>query len=408
MAEGVSGKKAPPDGGWGWMVVVGSFVCYFIADGWAYSFGVLFTELLEYFDEGKGKTATIGALVYAVPLLISPLPCALCNLYGCRPVAIAGGCICTVSFIASFFANSVEMLMVTLGIAVSIGLSMTYVPAIIVVMFYFEKRRGLATGLAVTGSGIGAFVYPVFLEFLLSTYSWRGTMFLLGGLSLHIIAAGALFFPIKENSRKETEIPLNPSSNETEKMENDDSESNNCQKIGHEMVLIKNSICDVEIYKNVVFILFCISALICYFWVGTPYVYLVDKAILLGFTSTKSAFLLSAIGIARTVGQIALGALADHKSVNKIILYGVSIFTCGLATTLLPLCVTYPLLIMYSLVFGFFISVTYSLQTLCIVDICGLDKASNAFGIYQLVQGLATLLGTPIPGKLVLYNKCFL
>ena len=41
---------APPDGGWGWVVVFASFLCNMILDGIAYSFGVLLNPLVKYKD----------------------------------------------------------------------------------------------------------------------------------------------------------------------------------------------------------------------------------------------------------------------------------------------------------------------------------------------------------------------
>ena len=36
---------------------------------------------------------------------------------------------------------------------------MIYLPSIISVSYYFEKRRALATGIAVCGAGVGCFVF---------------------------------------------------------------------------------------------------------------------------------------------------------------------------------------------------------------------------------------------------------
>ena len=49
------------------------------------------------------------------------------------------------------FAKSVDTLCLTIGVFGSIGLAMTYVPTLVIVTFYFDRYRGLATGLAVTG-----------------------------------------------------------------------------------------------------------------------------------------------------------------------------------------------------------------------------------------------------------------
>lgn len=56
----------PPDGGWGWMVVFGSFIIHVIADGVAYSFGIFYIEFLEYFQAGRGPTGWIGSLMVGI------------------------------------------------------------------------------------------------------------------------------------------------------------------------------------------------------------------------------------------------------------------------------------------------------------------------------------------------------
>lgn len=54
---------APPDGGWGWVVTFSSFMVSFLVDGVCFTFGLLFTEFLEYFGESKGKTSLLGSVL---------------------------------------------------------------------------------------------------------------------------------------------------------------------------------------------------------------------------------------------------------------------------------------------------------------------------------------------------------
>lgn len=60
----------PPDGGWGWVVVIGSFMIHVIADGIVYSFGIFYMEFLHYYKGGKGETAWVGSLVPGVTLTV--------------------------------------------------------------------------------------------------------------------------------------------------------------------------------------------------------------------------------------------------------------------------------------------------------------------------------------------------
>jgi len=53
----------PPDGGYGWIIVMASFFNHVIVDGIAYTFGVFYVEFLEQFKESKSKTSLVGSLL---------------------------------------------------------------------------------------------------------------------------------------------------------------------------------------------------------------------------------------------------------------------------------------------------------------------------------------------------------
>ena len=60
----------PPDGGWGWLVVLSSFMIHVIADGIVYSFGVFLTELVDYFNAGRGEITWVGSLQPAITFTV--------------------------------------------------------------------------------------------------------------------------------------------------------------------------------------------------------------------------------------------------------------------------------------------------------------------------------------------------
>lgn len=203
-----------PNGGYGWIIVLASFVINLIADGIGFSFGVLYIELLHYFGESKGKTALVGSLFYSIPLMCGPIASVLIDRYGCRKMTIIGGILASVGFVLSAFAPSLEVMFLTFGIISGFGLALSYVAAIVIVAFYFDSKRGFATGLSVCGTGIGTFVFAPLVTYLIEEYSWRGAVLILGGIFLNITVCGAVVHDLEwvKHKRKKSLLSSNASS----------------------------------------------------------------------------------------------------------------------------------------------------------------------------------------------------
>ncbi|KMQ91230.1 monocarboxylate transporter 14 [Lasius niger] len=188
------GRKKPkvPDGGWGWVVVLASLVISMIADGVSFSFGLLYIEFLQEFGASKSKTAWIGSLFMAVPLLSGPIMSALVDRYGCRNMTILGGLISGLGFILSVFSNTIEVMYLTFGVIAGLGLGLCYVTAVVSIAFWFDKKRTLAVGLGACGTGIGTFVYAPMTTYFIAEYGWRGACLLLAGTFFNMIVAGTV------------------------------------------------------------------------------------------------------------------------------------------------------------------------------------------------------------------------
>lgn len=205
-----SALPVPPDGGWGWVVVFASFMINFIADGVSLSFGILFVDFVDYFESSKAKTSWVGSIFLSMPLLAGPVASYLIDRYGCQRMCILGALLSTISFIVSIFADSLELLILTFTVA-GLGLALCYVTSIVIVAYYFEKKRSLATGLAACGTGIGTFIFPPFTMYLLERYDWQGTLLILSGFFLNMMVFGALMrdleVPTKESNVKPNDHP---------------------------------------------------------------------------------------------------------------------------------------------------------------------------------------------------------
>ena len=57
-------KQIAPDGGYGWLVLLGSIIVNILIPGTVKSFGILFVEFIEVFDATPSAAAWIPALSY--------------------------------------------------------------------------------------------------------------------------------------------------------------------------------------------------------------------------------------------------------------------------------------------------------------------------------------------------------
>lgn len=160
-----------------------------------------------------------------------------------------------------------------------------------------------------------------------------------------------------------------------------------------------------SLLKDVIFIIFAISNFCTSIGFNMPYVYIVAQAKQLDLTSEQSSYLIAIIGVANTIGRIILGYISDKPWVNRLWIYNVCLTLCGIATTMCPLCKDFYSLGFYCSVFGFTIGAYVGLTSVILVDLLGLEKLTNAFGILLLFQGIASLIGPPIGGKFHHYNS---
>ncbi|XP_035211198.1 monocarboxylate transporter 12-like isoform X2 [Stegodyphus dumicola] len=201
-ADEIANIPEPPDGGFGWVIVAASFLCNLILDGIAYTFGIFFMEFVRYYEVPKGKVAWVGSLLSGFYLSVGPIVSALTNRFGCRVVTIAGSLVSCTAFILSTMAPTIDVLMITYGVMGGIGFGMVFLPAVVSVGYYFSTKRALATGIAVCGSGMGAFIFAPFCQKLLEIYDWKGAMLILAGLTLNCAVFGSLMRPLEPGPRQ--------------------------------------------------------------------------------------------------------------------------------------------------------------------------------------------------------------
>lgn len=192
----------PPDGGRGWFILGGTLLINMLIPGTIKSFGVLFVEFLEVFQTTPVIASWIPALCYFLYCSIGPLTTYLSVKFSYRTVTIAGGISAALGMILSCFATSIIYLYFSFGVLVGTGAGLSFPPGIYLCTSYFVKRRGLANGIAISGSAFGSIIFPPFLRYLLQNYGYRGAVLIMGGLTLNVIVGALMYDPVEKHMKR--------------------------------------------------------------------------------------------------------------------------------------------------------------------------------------------------------------
>ncbi|KAL6261285.1 hypothetical protein P5V15_008807 [Pogonomyrmex californicus] len=194
-------KMIPPDGGWGWVVLFSALVVNFLIPGTVKSFGVLFVEFLHVFKASSTAASWMPALCYFLYSSLGPLSSILSTKYSYKTVTLIGGTFAASGMMLSYFANSVTYLYVSYGLMVGIGAGLSFPPTVYIVTQYFEKLRGVANGLCISGSAIGTIVLPPLLQYLLDCFGYRGAVLIMGAITLNTLVCGLLYHPVEQHMK---------------------------------------------------------------------------------------------------------------------------------------------------------------------------------------------------------------
>uniref|UniRef100_A0A2M4CTS0 Putative monocarboxylate transporter n=1 Tax=Anopheles darlingi TaxID=43151 RepID=A0A2M4CTS0_ANODA len=157
---------------------------------------------------------------------------------------------------------------------------------------------------------------------------------------------------------------------------------------------------DVSLLRDPVFMMIGVSNIFGMAGLYVPFVYLVDAAVLDGIDQNSASFLISIIGITNTVGRIVCGYVADFPKVDALFLNNICLVISTIAVALTPFCSSYASYVVMAIAFGIAIAGYISLTSIILVDLLGLDKLTNAFGLLILFRGAATIVGSPLAGAL--------
>lgn len=154
--------ELPPDGGYGWVVTFCVCVVMFSTWGCNSGFGVFLAFYLnEQVFPGATKYdyALIAGLTVALGQGCSPFVMVIMRIVGIKTTMLFGTALMLAGFILASYATQLWQLYLTQGVMSGASISFIFVPATTMIPGWFLKRRAVAMGLSMMGTGAGGVVY---------------------------------------------------------------------------------------------------------------------------------------------------------------------------------------------------------------------------------------------------------
>jgi OFA family oxalate/formate antiporter-like MFS transporter len=347
---------------YGWVVVLCAFTLMFVGFGAAYSFAAFFRAFESEFGASRAHVSLVFSLCAFLYFLLGAPGGMLADRYGTRNVALAGVAFLAAGLAAASAAPSIAVLYATYSIGLGIGIGLTYVPSVGAVQPWFEKRRVLASGIAVSGIGAGNLLAPPLAAWWIEAFGWRGAYLALAACTLVLggIAAAAIRNRPAGNARATDGMELR----------------------------------DALRTRNfwVLFTTLALSGFGCF----VPLVHIAPYAVDAGHEESFAVLLVSLIGLGSLIGRFAVGSIADYFGRTR----SLALMYLSMALMLLLWWASTGKLALALMAVGFGISYGGFVATFptVVMDLFGARSVSGIIGCIYTAAGIGTLLGPPLAG----------
>lgn len=352
---------------YGWVIVMMSFFATFLVFGFMYSSGVLLTY---YRVSGFGEPtelsfiATTNAAVGGIGSVFagrvdSKLKHQRCILLG--TVTYATG------MLLSSWATNTWQLLLTQGLMMGVGISLVFMATLTAVMQWFDKRRGLACGLTLAGSGIGGLVIAPTLQFLIPMLGIAWSLRIFALVALVVLSLVGLVVREPSHVKTQTSEPFNFK-----------------LLLDRKLILLLVSVAT-----------FALGFLV-------PLFTMQSYAIHHGIDPVNAALIVGVMNGCSALGRVVTGFLADHLgNVNMAI---ITMFLTGLSCALVwSFAHSFTSLILFGVIYGIVSGGFVSLPAVVSVQLFGIANASQVTSFIFVAMGLPNLVGTPIANYILTY-----
>jgi MFS family permease len=365
---------------YGWVVVASAFAVTFVGFGSAYAFSAFLAPLQREFAASRGSVSLVfslaGFLYFGLGVVSGPLA----DRWGARRLIVLGVILTGAGLALAGLARTLTEVYVAYGLGVGLGVGCAYVPTLGTVQRWFVRRRGFASGLAVSGIGVGTLVVPPLAAALIEHMGWRSAYLVLAALVTLVGVAMAML--IVDDPRDRGLLP------------DGDPASAGRPAAGAADAQAGFAVKDALGSRR--FIGLYAACLVSSFGLFVPFVHLVPYALDQGVSPSSAVLLLGCIGVGSTVGRFFLGGVADRLGRQPALL--LMFVGMALALGVWALSSGFYGLAAFAFVYGVFYGGYVALLPALLMDFFGGRNIGAIIGVLYTAVAVGTLLGPSFAG----------
>ena len=179
---------------YGWYIVGASFAILFFNAGARYCFGVMFKPIAAEFGWSRAAislVSSVNMVVFALGLMVVGK---VYDRYGPKWVILVSTLLISSGFVMTSLMHSLGQFFFSYGVLAALGVAGTGVPLMATLTSkWFDKRRGLAISLSLSGNSMGQFLLVPSLSWIAVGFGWRASYRSIGIVMLVVNVLLALF-----------------------------------------------------------------------------------------------------------------------------------------------------------------------------------------------------------------------
>ncbi|MCH7652434.1 MAG: MFS transporter [Chloroflexi bacterium] len=197
-----------------WIILSAGFVVLFFSGGSRFAFGLMLKPMSEDLGWSRSSLSLAFASFMVVLAVALPFIGRLVDRHDMRYILAAAGIVAAIGLSLMGMVNAAWQVILFYGVIYALGNAGTSTAIIgVLIVRWFERGRGIATSVAVSGNAVGQLVIIALLASLLAIVGWRTTYVALGIAYLVILVPVVLIF-IRARSRSEREVAVEQDVNE--------------------------------------------------------------------------------------------------------------------------------------------------------------------------------------------------